>query len=536
MSLTDDPPARSEPGLPVRLSRRPSATTFAVEDLVQAVQAGQVRVPVWQRGLKWELDDVRQLFDSVHRGYPIGTLLFWRKPAPAESLRYGSVVVLAGERGDALYVVDGQQRIHAFVRTLLGDGPPAEDFSLCFDLDRGEFRAPLPRRAPPPTWVPLNRVVDSSALLTWLFDHPELSAAQRSAAIELGKRVREYQVPAYVVDAEDERVVRDIFQRTNNTGKALRADEIFDALHRREDQQPHGVRDVAVRLSALGVGRVEEATVHTMMRALFSTDVTRDTTGTWDREQALDALRRTTVAAERAIDFLVNQAGFHRLELLPYTLPLITLTRFFDRHPAPHPRNRLLLSRWLWRGSATGVLTGATVRTRETLEAITDAEDTSVQGLLKTVGGPDPEFDPQAEEFNFRHARSKLLVLALWSLEPRDLATGSVLPHDQRPLPPRVLVSKVACGSSVGNRILHPARKRSLVAQLRQTDRAEVLESHGVDDAARAALVAGDLEAFVRQRERRIAGEATALVARQCAWAQSDRPPLRLLADEGDDE
>jgi uncharacterized protein with ParB-like and HNH nuclease domain len=51
------------------------ADTETVEDLVGLVRRGLVRVPSFQRGLKWESKDVIALFDSVYRGFPIGALL-----------------------------------------------------------------------------------------------------------------------------------------------------------------------------------------------------------------------------------------------------------------------------------------------------------------------------------------------------------------------------------------------------------------------------------------------------------------------------
>lgn len=35
-----------------------------------------------QRGFKWETSDVLARFDSILRGFPIGNLLLWRRPAP----------------------------------------------------------------------------------------------------------------------------------------------------------------------------------------------------------------------------------------------------------------------------------------------------------------------------------------------------------------------------------------------------------------------------------------------------------------------
>jgi hypothetical protein len=47
------------------------------------------------------------LFDSIWRGFPIGNLLLWRRPAPAASVQVGPVSIDAPELDSALWVVDG---------------------------------------------------------------------------------------------------------------------------------------------------------------------------------------------------------------------------------------------------------------------------------------------------------------------------------------------------------------------------------------------------------------------------------------------
>ena len=51
------------------------AGTLHFDELVSRALAGRIRLPRFQRGLKWRAKDVQQLFDSIHRGFPVGTLL-----------------------------------------------------------------------------------------------------------------------------------------------------------------------------------------------------------------------------------------------------------------------------------------------------------------------------------------------------------------------------------------------------------------------------------------------------------------------------
>ena len=69
------------------LSRKPEAVAWSIEELLEKVRDGKIRLPEFQRLYKWTSDDVVQLFDSIVRGFPIGTLLFWKGPVASNEGR-----------------------------------------------------------------------------------------------------------------------------------------------------------------------------------------------------------------------------------------------------------------------------------------------------------------------------------------------------------------------------------------------------------------------------------------------------------------
>ena len=81
MSLDEQPRAD--------LLAEPTARTYPLAQLVGMVREGVVRVPHFQRGLRWKKADAVALIDSVLRGFPIGSLLLWQRKAPAETVRLG---------------------------------------------------------------------------------------------------------------------------------------------------------------------------------------------------------------------------------------------------------------------------------------------------------------------------------------------------------------------------------------------------------------------------------------------------------------
>lgn len=529
LALPSPAPDATTPGL----LRPPKAEARSVESLVADARGGVIRVPGWQRKIRWAPTDACQLLDSVFRGYPVGTLLFWKRSAPAEEIALGTVRIRAEARSDALYVVDGQQRLTSLVRALAGSGWPDESFALYFDTHARKILS-SPKAGPDPRWLPLTEVVDSRRLLMWLLKNRD---ADQDAAIDFGARVREYSLPVYIVDRADEDAVREIFARINNTGKQLDAHEVFDGRFRGRSTAPAGLRDVKLALEALGIGALEETVLHTMMMAQRFTDLSKADTRSWGPTESESALGELQMAGERVLAFLAADARIPTVDLLPYTQPLLTLSRFFHFHPSPHPRNRQLLSRWLWRGASAGLHGGSTIGSRAELKAVTlGDEHGSVQALLRLVAqGETAEWTfgrPPDDRFRGNDARAKIATLALVELAPRHLVSGERL--DRTDLHTLQIDSNGAGKSSLGNRVVHPALKGGLRDAIVACEADEILASHDILPEERA-LLRRDPLAFSTQRGLRLADRVAAFVERLTDWGANDRPPIAALVESDED-
>lgn len=541
---------------------RPEARAFRVEELLIHARAGRIRVPVFQRAFKWEREDVQKLLDSIWRGYPVGTLLLWSRPGQPGRVTLGDLTFEVSEQ-TAWFVVDGQQRIVSLVSTLLAHGSRGDKFDLYFDLPTAEIVWPG-RAGVPPTYLPLDRVVDSEDLLAWIDDNRSvLTPEQVRLAIRVGKALREYEIPAYVVSVEDEAVVRAIFERTNGTGKELSVSEVFNALHAPSGRQPAvSLRDVVERLRLRSQGDLEETHV---LRSLLAIEQ-RDPSGDLQRQMVgIDvpaAVERVEKAMERVFGFLAQDAGIPHLRLLPYHSPLTALSAYFDRFPTPSTRARRLLTRWLWRGSVTGELRGDGRGMRPALEAVRAApnDEVAAHSVLMTVAATRPDWKPGAP-FNLRHARSRLSMIALVDLRPRNLRTkepidvAALLNSDGDPAPQiighRAATSSdedAAVYSSVGNRILYPDSKEESVLSLLAASPQQpelpltpstglsphALASHAISPDALAALRRGDRSSFLRIRRDDIEAATVRLVDRHAEWEHTDRLSIAALVTEDD--
>ena len=90
-----------------------------VEDLLRAVELGKIGLPDLQRPFVWPDSKVRNLLDSMLKGYPIGYIMLWSSPD-----EYGNTKQIGGnektyKEPDDL-VIDGQQRLTALLAALHG--------------------------------------------------------------------------------------------------------------------------------------------------------------------------------------------------------------------------------------------------------------------------------------------------------------------------------------------------------------------------------------------------------------------------------
>ena len=89
-----------------------------VGDLVKDVRNGRIGLPDLQRPFVWKDNKVRELFDSMLKGYPIGYIMLWESPADYESKK--STIGDNSKTYEELkeLVIDGQQRLTALVAAM----------------------------------------------------------------------------------------------------------------------------------------------------------------------------------------------------------------------------------------------------------------------------------------------------------------------------------------------------------------------------------------------------------------------------------
>lgn len=123
--------------------------------LVDMYKRGELRLPEIQRHYVWRATRVRDLLDSLYRGYPSGSILMWETDEPVPTRDFAIAQETTAFAGRKL-LLDGQQRLTSLTAVLGGelvqvrgrkrpidilfnldhpDGPPTDDTEVTSDED-----------------------------------------------------------------------------------------------------------------------------------------------------------------------------------------------------------------------------------------------------------------------------------------------------------------------------------------------------------------------------------------------------------------
>ncbi|MBD8021891.1 GmrSD restriction endonuclease domain-containing protein [Brevibacterium gallinarum] len=239
-----------------------------VEQLVSAVEKGTIQLPDLQRPFVWPATRVRDLLDSMYRGYPVGTLLFWDVALTGDSRTIGSDDV-----GAAHQIVDGQQRLTSLFAVMRG--APVRDAKyrqqrivISFDpfAERFEVRSAATTRSS-----------------RWISDISEYFAAPRQY---MRKFLRDYLKANE--DADEDEVqdkLDEIDLRLNDLNRYT-----FSVVHIQSDVSKELVADIFVRINSEGV-RLKSADYILTWLSVFWPE---------GREQIEDFARLSRMTPERA--------------------------------------------------------------------------------------------------------------------------------------------------------------------------------------------------------------------------------------------
>jgi hypothetical protein len=419
------------------------ADPLFINDLITQVINGQIRIPSFQRGFIWDADRVAHLMDSIYKGYPFGSLLFWRTKTPLQTERDLGPFKLPEKDPDYPidYILDGQQRatsVFGVFQNQLASRSGEDDSwtKIYFDLEGkasaqdSQFLCLPDEEFDPKRHFPLRILLDPPAYRRFLKTMEEAIADQVD---ELYKRFTTARIPFQTFETNDRAAVAIVFERINRLGVELDTLQLLSAWSWSEDfDLQEKFSDLADDLAPFGFKDVGEDS-DLLLRccaAIIASDASPSTIIDLKGTEVRNRFQEIRSGILGAVDFLRTNLSVVSTNVLPYTTILIPLSVFFstekeqDTHPDMGQHATLL--QWIWR-------TFFTRRYSKRLEQL-NQDIKEVLKLKKRDKSSLGDFERSVEArfftdgaFNIRNVNTKTFILLLASEGPLDFISGSAI-------------------------------------------------------------------------------------------------------------
>lgn len=370
---------------------------FGIQTYLGNIQAGSYQIPTFQRDVVWERGNVKLLWDSVYKFYPLGSILVWRTPLPLHSHRCigGHVLTEPLNAAEYRYILDGQQRTTSLYTSIYGgtiEGQ-ATDPSVYVDLSIA-LKGPTDDESYRDRFLFWDEIDDKGGALIRnkgrqmrytqglivslrdiVFDFGKLDSKLSNLPYEAPERQRLRQMQSILANYRlsfielhgiEVSEVCQIFERVNQAGRPLNIFDIVVAKTYRVANPEAGITGFYLRdliqgfRTSLGMSnyallddwtflqmvavcvRIRQQKVHGRATVLNITDKylnelkAEDIEAVWEGAQA--AIRKT-------LGFLDNTLDLNGPNLIPYRYVYMTLTGYFFDNPAP---SLDLAQRYFW--------------------------------------------------------------------------------------------------------------------------------------------------------------------------------------------
>jgi uncharacterized protein with ParB-like and HNH nuclease domain len=215
-------------------------STHTINNILHLMENGGLAVPAFQRGFVWHKENIKQLFESINDGLPIGILIAVEHDpkhfeAASKELTLFPEISQDGVPTKCLWILDGSQRLAALYNVLLGK---SNSFTLLYDLEGKEFSFPDEFKGK-------SAFLNMSSLFKvreYMQLQAEVSKLDNSEILleklyGLHNRFTSYQVPIQVIEDVNNEDIVTVFMRINTHGISLKKDEIEQAIKYRDAEQ-----------------------------------------------------------------------------------------------------------------------------------------------------------------------------------------------------------------------------------------------------------------------------------------------------------
>ncbi|MCL7724653.1 DUF262 domain-containing protein [Actinobacillus pleuropneumoniae] len=337
---------------------------FSIRDILNNINSGNLRIPIFQRGFVWDSDSIAFLMDSIYKGYPFGTIQLWRTREALKTERsFGPFELFErDEEYPVDYILDGQQRITSIFGTFQSEIEAKDNnnpFKIYFNLSAQEnaqdsqFIYLDDDSVDSNIHFPLNCLFDSKKYRKATENFDEKTIEKLDKLQEIFKEVK---IPYQTLSTDDKSKVAIVFERINRKGIPLDTFQLLSAWTWNEEfNLQNKFKDLIDELSEHGF---DNDLGHDMLLRIVAAILTEkhavvEELIELDPKEIEDKFQYVINGVKGAIDFLKREFHIIKLDNLPYVHMIIPLSVFFANKGNEHfnysdnQRKRILS--WFWK-------------------------------------------------------------------------------------------------------------------------------------------------------------------------------------------
>ena len=327
--------------------------SLSYDELFIDVNRGRIKIPQFQRDFVWSVEDTADLIDSIIKGFPIGTFIFWQTTEELKHVRnIGNADLPPTSSGDATsYILDGQQRIASLYSVHEGlqllRGKQTIDYKnisidLDCDLDSDDEPVVIPTPRSNGRSISVHDLLNSRIGELYQIYGTDLG----NKIEEYSNRLKVYDFPTVVISYTSIEVACDIFTRINTGGTKLELFEIMVAKTYDEQQEFDLSQEYKDLIDSNGASRdLEDAKFETISPSTVLQCITADICKRvrqkdilrLDKLEFIEKWPRVKDGIFASVDYFRTHLRIPVSRLLPYENLLIPFTYFFLRKNGSQP-------------------------------------------------------------------------------------------------------------------------------------------------------------------------------------------------------
>ena len=317
-----------------------------ISTVLDKLKSGQLAIPRFQRDFIWAPKQITSFFDSIIKGYPIGSLIFWRPEKDRFKVQTNieGIHVETGDEEFILYVLDGRQRLTSLISTLFDEGYNHEKFYVNLEDLQVTYWNKANRQLTL-KYIALKDAFDPYKLVSYLSMLHQSESIQESAkstysenAKRLNKILLTYEIGYIVVRGGNIEDAVEIFSRLNSKSTNISPDYMVQALAYEPNEDFLFADSISSIRDDLATYNFNDIKRDLILKCVYNhTDkffIDAQAEDLLDLKGELQSIM-ADVANEviLAARFLSEECGVIDTRRLPYSYQFVMLASFFKHHP-----------------------------------------------------------------------------------------------------------------------------------------------------------------------------------------------------------